>query len=442
METSSENTHSKVSFLLLSVFIFICALRVSVLSFEHFSGDTLNSRLSTVVALVHEGHWDIGAHVDGAPNPFEPGSVDKVMVDGIIYSSKPPVLPLLMAAEYALLHKGFNLSLLKEYEQPRIATIMTVTFIVIPFVSALVVVALWVRKNRLSTFNQGSVVLTAAFGTEMAGFSGTFNNHVPAAACLIGALYLAHRGVVEAFGNKKIEWNWIFCGLLAGLAATIDVPTAVIAVAVGLGILWIRGNKSFGFYLLGGAVPVLLHCGVMISISGSPLPVQMDQSLYWYENAYWRIPMGIDDLHHGKGIYFLNSTVGRYGVFLLYPVTIFGLFGIVADSVRIGKVDDVDGRIRRFSLLFLVSFGILLFYYVMRTNNYGGFSFGFRWLIAAVPVFLWGTVRFFEVSRSRFTMGVYLAALCVSAYSVWLCQNAPWSINEEWTVRLFGEITW
>lgn len=435
MGISPDTLKPKTQLFLLCSLIFLTVARSLYLSSMPFAGDTLNSRLATVVALVHEGRWNIDEEINGVPNPFSSGTVDKVMVDGRVYSSKPPVLPLLMSAEYGLLHHVAGLSLLEEEEVGLISQLLTATFVVLPFALALIGILIWIRTTQISFVGQLLIMGMACYGTEMAGYSGTFNNHVPAAALLILSM--------AALNRTALSYRFlVLSGLFAGFAATIDIPTAIVAVAIGLGIIRNSGIRGFGFYLLGGALPVLVHSGAMIYLNGSPFPFQMDQSLYWYEAAYWRIPMGIDDLHHAKGTYLFHSTLGRHGVFLLYPITVLGVIGLVVDSLRVGSSNGDDNEKTFFSALFLSSLVILFAYYSFKTNNYGGFSFGFRWMIAGVPVFIWGIVRYFENRNVSITSIVGFLCLGVSVYSVWQCQNAPWSINEEWPTVLYGALHW
>ncbi|HOQ90273.1 MAG TPA: hypothetical protein PLX03_09060, partial [Candidatus Hydrogenedentes bacterium] len=61
-----------------------------------YIGDSINSRLATVYALAHYGSWNLESPDPDHPNPFEARAVDKVVVQGRLISSKPPLLPLLM----------------------------------------------------------------------------------------------------------------------------------------------------------------------------------------------------------------------------------------------------------------------------------------------------------------------------------------------------------
>ena len=96
-----------------------------------FSGDTANSRMATVYALVHYGSWEIGN--PDHPNPLEGGTIDKVRVEGKLYSSKPPVMPLLMAAQYWALHRIVGYDLRQESDRKPVLRILIATCVSLPF---------------------------------------------------------------------------------------------------------------------------------------------------------------------------------------------------------------------------------------------------------------------------------------------------------------------
>ena len=92
-------------------------------------GDTANSRLATVLSLTRHGTWYIDRPADEEPNYFEQRTIDKVVVDGRTISSKPPILPLLMAAEYVFFNKCFGWELLDEDDRKQIIRYMSMTLI-------------------------------------------------------------------------------------------------------------------------------------------------------------------------------------------------------------------------------------------------------------------------------------------------------------------------
>jgi len=84
-----------------------------------------------------------------------------------------------------------------------------------------------------------------------------------------------------------------------------------------------------------------------------------------------------------------------------------------------------------------LAFAILTAYYVLKTNNYGGVAYGFRWHLASAPVLLAMSLPLLQSLRAKWMAGVLCALLAVSAYSAWECYQDPWTKDTEWTARLF-----
>lgn len=412
------------------VLIVVAAVFALFAAYPPFLGDTLNSRLATVYSLSVHGGFTI-AHVPGdGLNPFEPGTVDKVQAGDRIISSKPPVLPLMMTAEYLALKSFFGWDLGDPEDVPCIAYVLTLTFVSAPYVLMLLwfLRALgWIVRERLTR----TLTLAAlAFGTQLWGYSVTFNNHVPAAAMAVLAMYLA-LGVGQ--GNLAPNtWRFVLFGLAAGLVLTIDLPVAVFPFFAACYLAWKFPAKLLTWSVAGLLVPVMVHAGVLWAVTGSPLPVQMHKSMYLYEASYWRYPVGIDALNEPKALYLFHMTLGRKGVFSLYPVLLFGV------AAFLGALASQRLRQRGSIIAGGVGVAILMLYYMASTNNYGGAAYGFRWLIAAMPVLLWMGAPLIERARTRKAWLFVALLVGVSFYSAWQCVVAPWGVNQEWTCRFFG----
>ena len=395
-----------------------------------FSGDTANSRNATVYALVHDGTWQIDAPESN--NPFTSRTVDKVKVGDKLYSSKPPVMPLMMTGQYWLLHKLTGLDLDQEEDRATLLKIQVISFITIPYALAGFAFLVLLKSFDLGT---GSVLLgmvALMSGSEYAGYGGTMNNHVPATACLIGA-YALYR----AIDNKLDVRTGIACilgGLLLGMAVVIDIPSAIFVVLLALGFLTKFSMRNVALGICGAAIPAIIHSAIMIYLHGSPLPFQMNHDYYMYEESYWRDPYGIDGLNHPLGLYLFNMTVGRVGVFLMYPVIAVGLLGLLFA----GKNSTEGDRAWNFGVL--GAFLILVFYYLLSTNNYGGASFGFRWFIIIVPFFALSAARVYDRLETPPAKIFVWIALLISVGSAIQCRAHVWSVNQEWPTRIFGPL--
>lgn len=405
-----------------------------------FQGDHASSRLATVYSLTKFGTWYIDRPSDQAPNPFEQQTIDKVMVrgqpiDGATYggriiSSKPPILPLLMTAEYIALKALTGWDLDEPAHARKITFVLTLTYVGGAYLLTLVLFLKTLYLLDCPAVPRGFLLAALAFGTEMWGFSGTINNHVPAVALLMVVLYSVIGLLLGRLGPEP--WRFLLVGVCGGLAPTIDMPLGIYVGFAGLALLRRFPRQTLGWVLMGGLVPIGIHTGIMLAVTGGPLPVQLHKSMYLYESAYWRHPLGIDALNEPKWAYLFHITFGRCGVFTLFPVLLMGAIAFI--RALLYPPFPFRGAIIAGGAGCLV----LIAYYASSTNNYGGESYGFRWLIGSMPVLLlMGSVV--AVRSVRVRHRVLLAVmLLVSFYSGWECFLAGWSSGTEWTSAIFG----
>jgi hypothetical protein len=409
-----------------------CAALVFVLmsTYSRPLGDPATSRLATVYSIYEWGTFQIDRPAGEPQNPFESQTIDKVMVRGRVISSKPPILPMLMAAEYVVLHTVLGWDLNNEDDVGGIVRFMTLTLIGIPFV-----VSLWVFGRTLALFGvnpgaRAAMVTFLAFGTQLWGFSTLINNHVPGACALIVALYFALGLLYEKLDPKA--WRFVAFGVSGGLVSTVDIPATIWVAIGGLCLLKKFPVKTLIWVALGTAIPVGPHVIIMIVLTGTPLPVQMNHDLYLSEASYWRHPFGIDGLNEPKGTYLFHMTFGRCGIFLLFPVLLTGLIGGLRALVK--KASPWRGAI----LAGAVGFAAVTAYYCLRTNGYGGVTYGFRWYIAAMPVLLLMGAPLVDGLRCRWQWVIMALLFAVSLYSAYEATTAGFKTGQEWPCRFFG----
>ncbi len=430
--TDAEAAPPPVSKALLAArgLLLLCALLAALSGLRTVVlGDSLASRLATVYALSHQGSWCIFSHEGKLNNPFEPLTVDKVEIEGRRYSSKPPLFPLMMAAEYTALRAAFGWSLDQRADWKSIIRWMTVLFIIIPYA-----VGLFFFARMLEWFLPGSpralaLLAALAFGTQYFGYAANMNNHVPAAACLIVTLYLA----VGLLNGRLLPAPWRFAafGLFAALTFAFDLPSAIFPAAAGLALLARFKKIALVWGALGALPPLLLHFDAMVAMTGSWLPVQTNREHYLFESSVWRNPIGVDALNEPKPLYLFHLSFGRHGTFLLFPVLTLGLAGMVAALV------DSKTPWRGMVLAAGATFAVLTAYYVLHTNNYGGAAYGYRWHISSMPVLLLAATPVALRLKARWFWPLYAMLMLVSVYSAVECFRIPWSASEEWTCRLF-----
>lgn len=416
--------------------IFLAFLLSCIGAFFSSQGDLASSRLATVYSLTEHGTW----YIDQPENPFTPDTIDKVVVrgdesngvtrGGRMISSKPPVMPLVMTGVYLVAHALTGWELTSDDDVDALLVFMTVALISGSFLAAMIFFAKTLALLELSPAKSLYLIIAIAFGTQLAGFSITINNHVPAAAALTVALYFV-LGLLSG-KHPPSAWRFAMFGFAGALVPTLDMPAGIYVAAAGCALLVRFPKQSILWCAMGGAAPLAIHFIATWYATGGLLPVQMREATYMYESAYWRHPLGIDALSEPKLTYIFHTTFGRCGVFLLFPVLFLGPIGAIAAT------KSESTWVKRGAVAGLICYVVLVAYYVKSTNNYGGESYGFRWYIASMPVLLLIAVP--AVARLDRSWKWALAGLMliVSCYSTAECARAGWESGREWTGYLFG----
>jgi hypothetical protein len=394
-------------------------------------GDSANSRLATVYSLVHHGTWYIDRSPELPQNPYEAKTIDKCSLDGRLLSTKPPLLPLAMTSEYAALRWLYGWSLEPDKDLKIILQVMIVSLIILPYFVGVVFFALLLDLLIANPWHRLLPLFVVAFGTQLPGFAANLNNHTPAIAALTIALYFAIG--ICAGKLAPTRWHFFGFGVSGGLVFTLDMPLTIFVAVSGIALAIKHPKQAVPWAGLGMFIPLALHFGTMLYVTGSPLPVQMRKELYLFEDSAWRNPGGLDALNEPKGTYFFHMTFGRFGIFLLYPILLFGPAGLIWSMFR------GDGRWRNYYVAAVFCMALLFAYYVFRTNNYGGGAYGFRWGMGIMPVLVLMGIPLFERVRGIPAWIVVSLLLVVSCYSAWECYMAPWGACHEWTCRwIFG----
>lgn len=406
----------------------VAALPVFMLNPGIFVGETVNSRLATVYALIHEGTWYIDTPLAQPPNPFEVLTVDKVQAsNGRMLSSKPPVLPLMMAGEYAFLHRVFGWVLTDQQDLKAVLRVMIASLIKVPHLIGLLFFALLLRMFVPDGRMAAVVLLFFALATPILGYSFQINNHTPSAAALCGALYFGLGVYLDKL--RPSGWRFAAFGFCSAFVFVTDIPVTVFPATIGFLLLLKFRLPFFGWAVLGAAPLLVLHFALMTIITGSPLPVQTRESMFNFRNSYWRNPIGVDGLNEAWYLYLFHMTFGRFGTFVLFPILLFAVPGTVLGFKNHGP------SLRTAVLSLLAAFILLSTYYILKTNNYGGAAYGFRWHIGAVPVLLFLASFYLGTLRSRWQWILVGVFALISLYSAWECLQAPWGASHEWTCR-------
>jgi hypothetical protein len=421
------------------------------------------SRWATVKALVEDGTFVIGRRV---PDPASPkgyrddgiaftdgfGSVDKVLNPETheFFATKPPLLTVFAAGQYWVLHRAFHKDLNDEKWEV-VVPILLVTN-VIPLVIALWLFSLLLEAYGTTDWGRLFTFAAACFGTFLPTFSITLNNHVPAACCVMVALYAligprrARPGPPYFVEGPPIDGTGspvrlLVAGLFAGLAGCMDLPALAFAGAAGL-IILLQSPRGLLWYVPAALVPIAAQTLINHRATGLWLPVysQFGGPWYEYEGSHWaklRLnprPEGIDFIDEPKSVYAFNYLIGHHGLFSLTPVWLLALGGMVF-SLRGPRA---GSRLHRLTPLILA---VVLGFYIWRTNNYGGWTSGPRELFWLTPLLLLALAPAADrLSGSRVGRAVAYLSLGASAFSAAFPWTNPW--RHPWIYQWAEYMNW
>lgn len=378
------------------------------------------SRWATVWSLVEQGTFQIDA-IDQRPGW---STIDKVQVDGHLYSSKPALLPVITAGFYAAVKAVTGWSLLDQ------TALVTQTILVmmnlIPWIIAWLAVVAMVRKYAASRFTRVFVIATTVAGTYLSAYSVTLNNHTIAATSLIFALFFATRIVIDE--SRRIS-DFLLCGLTAAFVTTNELPAALFGLAL-FGLLVRNDWKRTCFLFVPAAlVPIGAFFVTTWLQTGTWKPFYLSYGTDTYIfirdglPSYWAFPHGIDRNIDSLPTYLFHCLFGHHGILSHTPVfllTVAGWCGIKRFGHR--------------SLWPFIWMGMgltiaILAFYLTRTQNYNysGLTAALRWMLWLIPFWILGLIPILDAMADHWWLrAVALGLLAVSTFSAWDAADNPW----------------
>jgi hypothetical protein len=363
-----------------------------------------------MIALVERGSFDI------REVPLSRRTMDKVRIGSGELSSKPPLLSMVGAGIYALLHNCLDLSFASN--EGAVVFVIVALLGTLPLVILLALFWAFIRAEGVDANLALGVTALLGLGTLCFPFGTILVNHLPSTTALFGAFYLSRSLRTGRMGSWKA---YAGTGLLAALAVTFEpiaiFPVFALVVYVALsmggprpahgpspapegadaprGVPWVQAAA----FLAGAALPAALHFGVTWHTTGGLLPVQLRPELWHFDGSYWNNPRSWDALAEPKWQYGLLCFFGGRGLITLTPVLLLGFVGIARGLFRSGSLSN-GGLPRAESGLFLGGFTLLASYVILRTNNYGGGHYGMRWFLMLVPWLMLAAIPIISWARS------------------------------------------
>ncbi len=391
---------------------------------------------------------------------------DGQQVGGHLYSSKPPLLPTLIAGLYWPIYKLTGMTL---GTHPFV--IGRSLLIVVNLVPLLIAWLLTARLvDRLGTTDWGRLftMSAACFGTFLSTFAVTLNNHLIAAVS--AALTLFAAAAIWLDDDRRLRW-FVLAGLFGAFTAANELPALSLLALLGVVLLVRFPRQTLTAFVPAAAVvaAAFFVTNWMAHRSLVPAYLKRGGQENWYNFKWirWTSPenklkkIGFEDLgywerlerekqedrrrmaedpnyrpkwHIDKNeprwtVYAFNVLIGHRGIFSLTPVWLMSMAGLA-----VWLLQRRDTGLRDLAVLIILPTLACLAFYLLSYKtygNYGGMSSGLRWMFWFAP--LWTvamTPAADAMSRSRWSRAaalVLLAASCLSAaYPVWNPWTHPW----------------
>ena len=392
------------------------------------------SRWCTVWSLVERGTFQIDEIRQ------RPGwdSIDIIHDDGHFYSTKPPLLTVIVAGLTRCVARVTGWTLLDDTHSVTTAVLLIIN--ILPFAVSLWLLHAVLSRHARTGWSHLFVLSTAAFGTLLTPFLMTFNNHTVAAAGVMVALFALMRLL-----SDEVPRGWTFglCGLAAAWACANELPAGAFGLATFL-LAWRRSpRQTLGWYLPAALVPVaaLVVTNVIATGSWKPAYASYGSSKYNFVidgvPSYWMNPQGVDRNLDSPLMYFVHCTVGHHGIWSLSPVFLLAIVGwLMSHRVR-------DAALRSVLRCGAILTVIVLAFYLTRTQNYnyGGVSCALRWSLWLTPFWLVALLPVLDATARSIALKPIASLLLVaSTVSAWLPVPNPW--QQPWLFHRMEERGW
>lgn len=397
-----------------------------------------------------------------APESWKTGDAEKHY-----YSSKPPLLPTMVAGILYPFRKATGVELHRVTEEKRgprnvekpiegqpgkfekvtetdrepvkwpvyvyYFKPILILFNVVPFLVFLVLLARFLDRHASNDWAWFFVLFSAAWATYLFAYNQTLNNHTIAAYSAFFALY----PFLRIWSDGRRGWGYFASsGLFGGFCACNELPAALFGLLLFLLLVFRFPKKTLLFFVPVAVVPIAAFLVTQFLAFGQFVPVyeEFGTKSYEYEGSYWNTPLEFDWYNRHpepKEIYLMHMTVGHHGVYSLTPIYLLALLGLFRNLFE---------RRRKMvwpALLTLVLTVAMFALYTFnpKARNYGGSAQGLRWLFWLIPFWLLMLPPGVEMGQDRkWFRWLALLLLAISVLSVGFALRTPWS--HPWMVEV------
>ena len=374
-----------------------------------------------------------------------------------MYSSKPPLLPTVMAIPYWGIYNTTGCTF---DTHPYLLTRITLILChLLPLVIGWYLMASLIERFGFSDWGRLFAVALTCFATFLSTFVVTLNNHIPAIFCIIVAVYAGVR--IWFDGDTRKRW-FVLAGFFAAFAFANELPSAVFFAILGMALLLKFPRQTFMAGVPAAVVVVAAFFATNYIAHKTLLPAYSQPDWYKFDDfvkyeklvkCHWNNPSGPDIGEPNTGVYAFHTIAGHHGILSLTPVWVIAIFGgyimirrpasgfrlqkeVSNTNTEVGSPkSETQSPMRDFALMTLVMTLICIVFYVFvmkqENRNYGGMTCGHRWSFWLIPFWtlcLLPALDSMAKHRSLRWCGLFLLLLSAMsvAYPLWNPWSVPW----------------
>ena len=387
----------KLRFLIFLIVSTVFALLLAKHDVTHAGNET--SRYSVVESVLERGTFVIDDSIFSTP--------DKGERDGHYYGDKPPLLTFAVIAWGRML-KWFGVRFLDGDYFRAVYLTNALIFLLSCLTGWFFYIGLRRRPRMPEPYRIAMSVLSVA-STLVLSYSVTLNNHTLCASAMMGLILLLER--CEETGLTRLRA--FMAGVMTGLLLNLEFVTGgVMGIAVFVFVLTSISPHRIEnalMYATGAGLLILSEAGMNMISYGSPLPLYLStHKPSFVEKNYLS--------------YAFHILFGYEGFFLYMPALLFAGFACASERMRRDRV----------FMCMMASTAAAMFLLAVGTSDFGGWCYGYRFLIPFAPVLLYYAAIFFGRPRPRLKRWKLfrLALLWGVVFSVVGVMN-PWNASYE-----------
>ncbi|MEM2956162.1 MAG: hypothetical protein QW041_01120 [Candidatus Pacearchaeota archaeon] len=377
----------------LIIFILFLAL-FSLLTETKVTSWNDEARMATIESIVERNTLAID-------NSIFNGTGDKYFYNGHFYSDKPPLLSIYSSILYFGL-KLFGITFSKHYAM----TYYLLTLLTVGVISALGLVYFYKSLRLMKVDEKWSKILTfiAGTGTLILPYSTVYNNHVISGALLMISFYF----LLKLKNLKHV----IIAGFLMSLAGSIDTVTFLF-IPFAFFIVFRKENIKSKITFILAAIPLtIIFFLINYYTSGSIIPPSINEELHNYVGSYMNknTMCGLAMHNNVKDllIYAFHMIFGNRGFFSYTPILLFSVYALAINFKR-------KDYYTKYYLYILLSSLMFIIFYIIRTTNYSGNSFGVRWFATIILLCLLPLGRISkDIEKSKIKKGLFILLAVLS----------------------------